>query len=85
MLTQLSIGQQVRIINYNHPHCGEFVNVRSVHADGKAGLGTVLRFPGRWTSFTIEQVCLASPSRPLFGRDGMTDAARKIWEDAEKV
>lgn len=72
MLDKLSIGQQVQIVSYDHPHCGEFVNVRSVHADGKAGMGKLFRFPGRWTAFAIEQVILAMPSRPLLGASRAT-------------
>ena len=61
MLSKLSIGQQVRIISYEHPWCGEFVNVRSVTSGGQAGMGYMIRFPQRLIAFTIEQVCCAKP------------------------
>ena len=52
----LSIGQRLRIVDYSHPHFGELINVRSVHADGRAGFGQCKRFPGRYISFCVEQV-----------------------------
>ncbi len=59
MPDNLSIGQQIRIVNYDHPFCGEFGNVRSVHADGKAAIVRLTRFPGRLVGVCIEQVILA--------------------------
>ena len=59
MPNKLSIGQQVRITNYDHPHSGEFGRVISVHADGKAAIIKLLRFPGRMVGVCIEQVILA--------------------------
>ena len=58
---KLSIGQQVRITSYEHVHCGEFGRVISVHADGKAAIVNLLRFPGRMVGVCIEQVILAQP------------------------
>ncbi len=61
MPNKLSIGQQVRITNYDHPFCGEFGRVISVVADGKAAIINLLRFPGRLVGVCIEQVVLAQP------------------------
>ncbi len=61
MPNKLSIGQQVMIVDYDHPHSGEFGRVISVVADGKAGLIKLLRFPGRMVGVCIEQVILAQP------------------------
>jgi hypothetical protein len=61
MPKKLSIGQQIRITNYGHAHCGEFGRVISVVADGKAAIIKLLRFPGRMVGVCIEQVILAQP------------------------
>jgi hypothetical protein len=61
MPTKLSIGQQVMINSYEHPHSGEFGRVISVHADGKAAIIKLLRFPARLVGVCIEQVILATP------------------------
>jgi len=57
MERKFSIGQHVRIVNYGHPHCGEFGNVRSVHADGDAAILRLDRFPGRLVIALKDQVC----------------------------
>ena len=58
-LSKLYIGQQIRIVSYEHKFCGEFGRVISVHADGKAAIVKLLRFPGRMVAACVEQVIYA--------------------------
>jgi len=75
MERKFSIGQQVRIVNYSHPHCGEFGNVRSVLADGEAAILKLDRFPGRLVSVTREQVCDATPFLSISDTEGFSRAS----------
>lgn len=66
---KFSIGQQVRIVHYSHPHCGEFGTVRSVLADGAAAVVLLKRFNGRLVSVMFDQVI---PAPAMSFDDGST-------------
>lgn len=42
-----TVGQKVRIVNYDHPHCGEFGDVVDAFGDGMFALLKLWRFPER--------------------------------------
>lgn len=52
---KFSIGQQVRIVHYSHPHCGEFGTVKSVLADGNAAVLALKRFSGKLVAVMLDQ------------------------------
>lgn len=52
----LTVGQKVRIVNYDHPHCGEFGDVDSTSQDGVIAYLKLWRFPERRVAVHARQV-----------------------------
>lgn len=73
-MIKFSIGQQVRITAYSHPHCGEFGIVRSVLCDGAAAIVTLKRLGGRLVTVMFDQVIPA----PSMSFDGASARARSV-------
>ena len=45
---RLSIGQEIMIVNYDHPHCGRFARVITVSNDGQAGSVELIYGTDKW-------------------------------------
>jgi hypothetical protein len=50
----LTVGQKVRIVNYDHPHCGEFGDVVDIFANGTCAILKLWRFPERRVAVPME-------------------------------
>jgi hypothetical protein len=66
-MDKFTVGQQVRITSYSHPHCGEFGTVRSLLSEGEAAVLTLLRFKGKLVAVTASQ-CIHTPGETFEDR-----------------
>jgi hypothetical protein len=74
---KFEIGQQVRITNYSHPHCGEFATVRSILVNGAVFVLALNRFGGRLVAATQSSITPA----PSMSFDGKRPPPLDIVED----
>jgi hypothetical protein len=52
----LAIGQKVRIVNYDHPRCGEFGDVVAAFDEGRSASLKLWRFPETRVAVCADQV-----------------------------
>jgi hypothetical protein len=74
-MTKLAIGQQVRIVNYDHPWCGEYGQVTSVHSGGECAMIRLWRFPETRVAVWHDSVFFVGDWK-LFGTEALPEFSR---------
>jgi hypothetical protein len=75
-MTKLAVGQQVRIVNYNHPWCGEYGAVMSVHSGGDCAMIQLWRFPERRVAVWHDSVCTVPGDWKFTGTEVLPEFSR---------